>query len=111
MLHRYDWNARLRLEKAQDDLDADIKHAYHQTDAIFAEAEMANLPSVFFGSRMHRKTESAGLTIEFRRCVVVPRSSAVANEAYWEFTPHKRFSDQFVLEHVRGASGSVLILH
>lgn len=99
MLQRFEREAKLRTERAEDDLDQDLEQAYHQTDTVMAEAQIHRLPPTFFDAQM-RRNAATGLSIEFRRCLQVFRDRATTSDAYWQFIPHQRFSERFVFDHV-----------
>lgn len=108
MLQRYDQDAMLRAMKWEGSLDEDLECAYLQTDAMMADAKIAGLPPIFFDARM-RRNATTGLTVEFRRCLLVPRDLVATSHAYWQFVPHHRFSEFFVFDHVRKRAWPVVV--
>lgn len=96
---RYEREAELRAQKMVLNAFDEFDHAFTQTDAVLADAQMAQLPSFCFDTRF-RDRGKRGFFVELRRRLSVTRDRDTTSEAYWRFSPLNSSNNQFLFEQV-----------
>lgn len=109
MVLRCEREAELRVQKMMLNAFDEFDHAFTQTDAILADAEMTKLPSFCFDAWIRDQGKKRGFFVELRRRLTVARDLDTTSEAYWRFSPLNSSNNQFLFEQVSGYAVTDLV--